>query len=189
MGPSSRKSIGCQERPTVGAFFLSLSPPSCGLTKSELSLRACESEGSDYTIPETGAGAARAGGSGQGQRHRRARTLAVAHTRRPPRPPCAGRRTPRPAPPFAVARAACASRTPEPPACVPDAGLWEVRGLDSRRRSRYVPPEVLCFAGPARGSQLLRPLGHFQVEEGSPTGGTGGSENGCQRRPALGSHR
>lgn len=45
MGPSSRKSIGCQERHTAGAFFLSLFPPSRGLTKSELSLRACESEG------------------------------------------------------------------------------------------------------------------------------------------------
>ena len=30
MGPSSRKSIGCQEGSAVGAFFLSLSPPSRG---------------------------------------------------------------------------------------------------------------------------------------------------------------
>lgn len=78
-------------------------------------------KGSDYTIPETAAGAPRAGGSGLGLRHRRA----VAHTHRPdllyPRPPAEqyapGLRSLRPAPPLlAVAPAALAcgvgSRSP-----------------------------------------------------------------------------
>lgn len=175
--------------------FLSLFPPSRGLTKSELSLRAYESEGSDYTIPETDAGAARTGGNGQGQLHGRARTLAVAHTHlpdssspRPPPPHLRAVRTLLPASPLAVALVVRASRSLEPPSCVRDAGLWEVRGLDSRRRRccrRYVPPEVLCFEGPVLGSQLLQPRGRFQGQRGSPIGGTGGSENGCQRRSAL----
>lgn len=177
------------------SFFLFLLPPA-GEPNQNCHSRPVSQKGSDYKIPETDAGAARAGGSGQGQRHRRARTLAVAHTRLPdspslraPRPPVPhhahGRRSSRPAPPLAVVRAACVSRSREPPARIPDVGLWEVWGLDSRRCRRYVPPKVLCFVGCASGSLLLRSCGRLQVERGSPIGETGESENGCQKRPDL----
>lgn len=177
------------------SFFLFPLPPA-GEPNQNCHSGPVSQKGSDYKIPETDAGAARAGGSGQGQRHRRACTLAVAHTRRPDsssprarRPPMPhhahGGRSLRPAPPLAVVRAAYAPRSREPPAPVPYAGLWEVWRLDSRCCRRYVPPEVLCFAGLAPGSLLLRPCGRLQVERGSPLWGTRGSENGCQRRPDL----
>lgn len=136
-------------------------------------------KGSDYTIPETAAGAPRAGGSGLGLRHRRACTLAVVHAHRPnllyPRPPASqyagGSCSRRPGPSLAVARAARASGSRELLASFPDAGLWEVRGLDSRRLRRYVQPEVLCFVGPAQGSGLQWPRQRYQVERGVPWGG------------------
>lgn len=165
----------------AGACFLPPLPPSRGLTKSELSLRPVSQAGSGYTVLETDAGAAGAGGRGQGlllgrAPHSRSRTLA-APTRPPrgrPRRSAGGPHPPGPAPPPAAARAAGASRLaePGPAARARDAGLREVRGLDSRRRRRrYVPPEVLCSAGPARASRLLRPRRRCQVPRGLRSGG------------------
>lgn len=162
------------------SFFLFSLPPA-GEPNQNCHSGPVSQKGSDYTIPETDAGAARAG-SGQGQRHRRACTLAVAHTRRPDLPSLRAPRAPaphnvddprplRPSPQLAVARAARASQSWEPLARVPDAGLWEVRGLDSRRLPQVRPARSSLFRGLGTGQLVPAAAPAFPGREGVPNEG------------------
>lgn len=144
-------------------------------------------------------GAGRGSATGTGAlAHSPSRTLAAPTRPRrspalPARPaaaraaPCPRRAHPAPGP------AACRSpRRPRPRGARsrPPAPRTRVYGkfgdLTAAAAAGTSRPKFFVSRAGAPGSRLLRPRPRLRVERGSPTGGAGGNENGCQKAPRFG---